>query len=276
MRIALILAAALLPTAAIAQPSRIQPPPAAPRLTLTAEQQAELNRTVALGRQLAVLDRAAQLTTRDMLVRVPDPTGAGIIGWVAEREGNALAVTYYAREGEGYAAVYRGQFLGGRVVSPQVFAAGARPVLTGAAARMAAAREAVQALDHRPCGADSFNILALPPEQDGSAIAVYEISPRLAAERVPAGGHFRTIVAADGAVGESVNLTGECADMTLAPASAGQRPRPPVVNAREATFPNEAHVFLSLWAGRPIVVATGTDAVRLWGVTGEGIGELPQ
>jgi hypothetical protein len=49
-----------------------------------------------------------------------------------------------------------------------------------------------------------------------------------------------------------------------------------VVNAREALLPNELHVFLSLWTQRPVAVATGTEQVRLWGVTGTGIAELPQ
>lgn len=269
-----ILAAVSLAAPAAAQPP-VRVPPSAPRLTLTPAQQTALQQTVARGRQLAAVDRAGQISTRDMIARIPDPIAAGIVGWVAEREGNALAVTYYAAVGGGFAAVYRAQVLGGRVVSPTVYPADTRPRLTGIAARMAAARAAVDALDHRACGAQGFNIFALQPDTADGPIAVYEINPRLAADRVPGGGHYRTIVTG-GAPGTATLLTGACGDLALPAVTAGQPSRPLVINARDAAMPNEAHVFLSLWTGRRVVVATGTDQVRLWGVTGEGIGELRQ
>jgi hypothetical protein len=102
------------------------------------------------------------------------------------------------------------------------------------------------------------------------------MSPRMAPDRVPGGGYFRTAVAADGSIAPAVELGGECKDLPLPAIRAGQRPRPLVVNARDALLPNELHVFLSLWTQRPVAVATGTDQVRLWGVNGNGIAELPQ
>jgi hypothetical protein len=98
----------------------------------------------------------------------------------------------------------------------------------------------------------------------------------MAADRVPGGGYFRAAVAADGSIAQSSSLAGECKDLPLPAVAAGQRPRPLVVNARESLLPSELHVFLSLWTQRPVVVATGTEQVRLWGVTGSGIAELPQ
>lgn len=257
--------------------AQIAPPPAAPPLQLTAAHRASIAEAIRRGRLIAAIDRAGAITTRDMLTRVADPGAAGIVGWVAEPEGNAVTVTYYAREGDNYVAVYRSQMLGGRAVSPEVFEAGSRPALTGNAARMAAARTAVGDLNHTPCGGGSdFNTIILPPASADAPVLIYRISPRMAAERVPGGGHYRTEVAADGTVGETVALADECTDLRLTPVTAGQRPRPLVVNARESVLPDEIHVFLSLWSGRPLAVATGTDAVRMWGVTGEGIGELAQ
>ena len=286
MRMFLLLAAA----AAVAAPAlaqqegdtaqdkaQVTAAPAAPPLQLTAAHRASIAEAIRRGRLIATIDRAGAVTTRDMLARIADPAAAGIVGWIAEPEGNAVTVTYYAREGDGYSAVYRSQMLGGRAVSPQVFEAGARPALTGYAARMAAARTAVGDLDRTPCGGGSdFNTIILPPAAADGPVLVYRISPRMAAETVPASGHYRTEVAADGSVGETVALAGECTDLRLTPLAAGQRPRPLVVNARDAELPGELHVFLSLWSGRPLAVATGTDAVRMWGVTGEGIGELAQ
>ncbi|HEY0116673.1 MAG TPA: hypothetical protein VGB54_13235, partial [Allosphingosinicella sp.] len=167
MRKPLLLAAALamLPLMpALAQPRTA---PAAAKLELNADQRRELQQAVTRGRALAVLDQAGRVTTRDMLARVPNPSEAGIAGWIAQPEGNGITVTYYAQEGEGFAAVYKAQVLGGRVSSPQVFAAGSRPPLTGVAARMAAARAAAAAIENRPCGGPAFNLLVLPPEGDG-------------------------------------------------------------------------------------------------------------
>ena len=257
--------------------AQVAPAPAAPPLELTAAHRASIAEAIRRGRLIAAIDRAGAVTTRDMLTRVSDPSAAGIVGWVAEPEGNAITATYYAREGDGYAAVYKSQMLGGRAVSPQVFEAGSRPALTGNALRMAQARTAVGDLDQTPCGGGSdFNTIILPPASAEAPVLVYRISPRMAAERVPAGGHYRTEVAADGTVGETVALAEECTELRLTPAVAGQRPRPLVANARNSEIPGELYVFLSLWSGRPLAVATGTDAVRMWGVTGDGIGEAPQ
>jgi hypothetical protein len=278
MRKPLLLLASLLllpVVPALAQTRQASPPPAAPKLVLNAAQRAELNQAVARGRMLAAIDRAGYLSRRDMLTRVPNATGAGILGWIAQPEGNGVTVTYYAKEGDRLAAIYTGQVLGGRIISPQVFPAGSRPALTGPAARMAAASAAVDKLQHKPCNGPDFNNLVLPPEGSGPVL-VYQMSPRMVADRVPGGGYFRVAVAADGSIAEASNLAGECKDLPLPAVAAGQRPKPLVVNARESLLPSELHVFLSLWTQRPVVVATGTEQVRLWGVTGSGIAELPQ
>ena len=260
-----------------AQKAQARVAPAAPPLQLTAAHRAAIDEALRRGRLMAVIDRAGAVTTRDMLSRIEDPTAAGIVGWVAQPEGNAVTVTYYAREGDNYVAVYRSQMLGGRAVSPEVFQAGSRPALTGNAARMAAARTAAGDLEYTTCGGGSdFNTLILPPTAADAPILIYRVSPRMAAERVPGGGHYRTEVAADGTVGQTAALGGECDDIELPTVATGERARPLVVNDRAAELPNELHVFLSLWTGRPVVVATGTDAVRLWGVSGQAIGELPQ
>jgi hypothetical protein len=243
---------------------------------LSTEQRAELEQAVTRGRMLAAVDRAGYLSRRDMLARVPNPAEAGIEGWIAQPEGNAMTVTYFVKQGEGYAAIYKGQVLGGRVVSPQVYAAGNRPALTGAAARMAAAGEKAETLDQqKPCNGPAFNNLVLPPEGNGPVL-VYRMSPRMAPDRVPGGGYFRTAVGDDGSIVQASSLGGECRDLPLPAAAAGQRPPPLLVNARDAVLPNELHVFLALWTQRPVVVATGDEPSRLWGVNGRGIAELPQ
>jgi len=274
MRKTLLLAAAiaLLPLTPAAAQRGARVAAAVPKLELTAGQRAELQQAVSRGRALAVLDQASRVASKDMLARVTDPAGAGIAGWIAQPEGNGVTVTFYAKEGDGFVAVYRTQILAGRATGSQLLAAGERTALTGPAARMAAARTAAEAIEQQPCGTD-FNALVLPPQGEGPVL-VYRMSPRMAANKLPTGGHYRISVG-DGAA-ESVSLGGACADLALPAVAAGQRPRPLQVLAPRAALPNELHVFLALWARRPLVVATGAQPVRLWGVTGEGIAELQQ
>jgi hypothetical protein len=275
MRKSLVLLAGLMLPLAPALAQTAAAPPA-PKLQLTAEHRAELSQAFNRGRMLAMIDRAGYLSRRDMLTRVPNAATAGIQGWIAQPEGNGMTVTYYVKQGQGFAAIYKSQVLGGRIVSSEVYPAGSRPALTGAAARMAAAGEKAETLsEQKPCNGPAFNNLVLPPEGNGPVL-VYRMSPRMMADRVPGGGYFRSAVAADGSVTDTKELGGACANLALPAVAAGQRLKPLVVNAREALLPNELHVFLSLWTQRPVVVATGTQQVRLWGVNSTGIAELPQ
>lgn len=272
MRKSLLISAAL---AALPLPAAAQAPatPPAP-MELSAEQRSMLEVAVARGRALAVLDQVFRTASADARSRIPSADAEAIAGWIAQPEGNGVTVTYYVRDGEHYAAIYRGSVIGGRVSSPQLFTADNRPRLEGVARRMAAARTAAEATEHQACGPD-FNTFVLPASGDEPVI-VYRLSPRMAANRIPGGGHFRIIVAADGSIAEDVALAGTCADLSVTLPAAGQRPRPIQVNAAGTPLPSELHVFLSLWAQRPLAVAAGTDPVRVWGVTGEGIAELRQ
>lgn len=267
-----LLIAALLAAAPLPAFSQAAAPPAP--LALNAEQRLALTTAVARGRALAVLDQASRIASADARARIPAADAESIAGWIAQPEGNGVAVTYYVAQGEGYAAIYKASVQGGRVNSPQLFASDARPALEGVAARMAAARAAAEAVEHQACGPD-FNTFVLPPAGD-EPILVYRLSPRMAANRVPGGGHFRLTVAADNSIAEDAALGGACADLTIAPVAAGQRPPPIQVNAAGTPLPSELHVFLSLWTQRPLAVAAGADPVRVWGVTGEGIAELQQ
>lgn len=273
MRKSLLIAAvmAAMPLPATAQTSATPPAP----LELSAAQRASLQTAVARGRALSVLDQVFRTASADARSRIPAADAEAIAGWIAQPEGNGVTVTYYVRDGDNYAAIYRGAVIGGRVSSPQLFPAANRPRLEGAARRMAAARTVAEATNHRPCGPD-FNTFVLPPVGE-EPVLVYRLSPRMAASRIPGGGHFRIAVASDGSVAEDVTLgAATCTDLTITPAAAGQRPRPIQVNAAGTELPSELHVFLSLWAQRPLAVAAGTDTVRVWGVTGEGIAELRQ
>ncbi len=253
------------------------PPPSQPPQPLTRAQRAQLVEAAQRGRLLGAIARAGQIATRDMLSRVSDPEGAGISGWLAEPQGNSVAVTFYADGADGAppAAVYRAGTLGGRVVSREVFLAGNRPPLGPLQARMAAARAAAAGQEHRPCGGDEFNYLVVPPATADGPIDVYQMSPPTARNRVPVGGHYKTTVAADGSIAGSRGYTNACVDLDLPEVAAGAPPRPLAVTHLMDPLPTEVHVFLSILAGRPLVVVAD-DPQRLFAVTDEGIAEIPR
>jgi hypothetical protein len=248
--------------------------PAPPPPPLTREELAELDRTAERGRRLIAIARAGIIATQDMLSRVSDPEGAGIAGWIAEPAGNGMSVTFYADGEDGPTAVYRTNLLGGRVSSREVFLSGDRPALNPLQARMAAARAAAMAIDERrPCGADQFNYLILPPAGVDAPVTVYQISPQTERGRFPLGGHYRTIVAEDGSVTETRGFTNACLDVDVPAAVEGQPPRPIAVTHLLDPMPAEIHVLAAALVGRPLVVVAG-EPQRLFGVTAEAIGEL--
>ena len=258
------------------------PTPTAPVRQLTGPPQPlsraeteELTRIVARGRLIGTIARAGQIATQDMLSRVPNPDSAGISGWIAMPEGNGATVTFYADGADGAppAAGYRANVLGGRVVSRATFLPGNRPALAPLERRMAVARHATEALANHVCGGQDFNFFVVPPTTPTGPIDVYEFSAQTQRGHFPFGGHFRTTVAADGTAGESREVVGPCRDVTVAEAVPGQPSAPIEVTGGDAPLPNEAHVFMTMWTGHPLVVATG-DPVRRFAVGSEAITDM--
>jgi len=255
------------------------PPPAAPAagplVPLSRAQRAALEAAAVRGRLIGAIAAAGQVATRDMLSRVSDPDGVGISGWIAEPEGNGVTVTFYAEGTPGPAAVYRANVLGGRVVGREIHLAGARPQLNPIQTRMAAARAATAGLDHSACGGESFNALVVPPTTLDGPIDVYQISPQSAPGRFPVGGHYKTTVAADGSVAAARGFTNACLEVAAPAPAPGAQPAPLAVTHLLDPLPTEIHVFLSIWAARPLVVVAG-DPQRLFAVTPNGIAEVPR
>lgn len=248
--------------------------PAPPAPPVTPAQAAQLDQAVARGRQLFAIARAGLLGTQDMLSRVSDPDAAGIAGWIAEPQGNAMLVTFFANGESGPSAVYRAEVLGPRVVSRETFLdPAARPALTPVQARMARARAATEGLDHQACSSQPFNVFVIPPASATAPIDVYQVSVPTQRGRFPLGGHFKSTIAADGSVSSSRGFTNACVDIEAPAVPEGQQPRPIAVTHLLDPMPTEIHVFLSMWAGRPLVVATG-EPERLWAVTGERIADI--
>lgn len=242
---------------------------------LTAAQIAAIAAAVPRGHLLGAIAQAGQLGTQDMLAHVSDPAGAGISGWIAEPEGNAVNIIFYAAAANGAppAAIYRVSILGGRATARATYLAGNRPPLTPHEARLAAARAATEALDHHPCGGEDFNVFVVPPATPDAPIDVYQLSPQTQRGQYPLGGHFRSTVAADGTIVSQHAFAEGCASVAASPAVAGTAPVRLEVARPTESVPTEIDVFLALWTGHPLLVTAG-DPPRPFAVTGEAITEI--
>jgi len=252
------------------------PGPARPRTIVPRELQAEQDHAhfeaaVQRGRLLAAIAQAGQIGTQDMLAHVSDPNSAGITGWLALPEANAVNVVFYAAGANGAppTAVYRVSIVGGRVTERHTFLTGTRPPLGPHEARMAAARAATDALDHHPCGGEDFNVFVVPPAGPDAPIDVYQLSPQTARGHFPLGGHFKSTIARDGSVVASTALAATCGDLAV-PEAAGAQAGPLRITDAADPLPTELHVFMAMWTNHPLIVAAG-EPRRLFGVTSEEI-----
>ncbi|MGE0180289.1 MAG: hypothetical protein AB7O91_10770, partial [Sphingomonas sp.] len=174
---------------------------------------------------------------------------------------------------DGPKVVYRATVQGPRVTSRDTFLGTFRPPLSRAVARLATARNAVQALNHNACSPQGFNYLVVPPTTAGGAILVYEVSAQSQRGRFPIGGHFRTSVSSNGEVGESHAFATACADITVTEPPAGQQPPPVEVASGPDPWPTEIHVLMSAMSGRALTFSAGQPS-RQWLVAGPRIAEI--
>jgi hypothetical protein len=243
---------------------------AAPAAAQTPEEQRQLDWAGQRGRLIFELDRAAWVTTDDMLARVRDPSAAGISGWTVERDGDGYKVIYFARgEGDAMSAVYQGRVENHHVVSRQVFPPGARPPLTALERRLALARGLVERMGRRPCTSGPFNTVAIPPDSPDGPLDLYALTAQTENGTYPFGGHFLAHVSAAGEILSQRAFTNGCLNMNVPP-QRQERTEALAVTHLLDPLPTEIHVFLSLSAGLPVFVATNNPE-RVWEVDGDRI-----
>lgn len=243
---------------------------ATPTSAQTPEEQRQLDWVGQRGRLIFELDRAAWVTTDDMLARVRDPSGSGIRGWTVERDGNGYKVIYFARgEGDAMTAVYQGRVENNHVVSGQVFAADSRPPLTALERRLALARDIVDRMGRTPCTSGPFNTVVIPPETPAAPLDLYALTAQTEEGTYPFGGHFLAHISASGEITSQRAFTNGCLNMNV-PSQRRERTEGLGVTHLLDPLPTEIHVFLSLWTGLPIFVAIG-DPMRVWEVDGDRV-----
>ena len=242
----------------------------APASAQTAEERTRLDWTLARGRLLFEVDRAAWVTTDDFRERLSEADLRLIRGWTVERDGNGYNVVYFTgSESEVRRALYRGRVENRRVVSRETFRPGAGPELTPMQRRIAGAYGLIRQMNGRMCANVSPNLAVIPPDSLEAPMDVYVLTPQTQAGIFPFGGHNRATFSAAGALLSQRAFTNSCINMSNAPERGNSIVGVAITHLLDP-IPTEIHVFMSIWMAVPVAVSTG-EPLRIWQVTGDRI-----
>ena len=244
---------------------------AAPAAAQSAAEKAILKAASERGTLLFELDRAAWVTTDDMLERF-GRRDMPIKGWVVERDGaKAYRVTYFGDGSDGPVAWYSGSVRSGKVVSGEVFAEASRPPLTAAQLRLKQAADAARGFaEYRPCTPARFNVALVPPASPEAPVDAYLLSAQTEPNVYPMGGHYRLSIGPDGKVLSHRRFMNACMNVDTAAAPKGAVPAALVLTHLLDPVPTEIHVWSSLAMRKPIFVGTANPQ-RIWSVEGDRI-----
>lgn len=225
---------------------------------------AAINHAIARGRLIYAYDQAAWVATDELLRQIPDPKDAGISGWVVESRPQGLRVVFLRRSGPKPTAAFTVDVNGRAIVATHRLEPGEDATLSEADLAMVAALDVAVRQPLARCVDEPFNAVVLPPSPDDGVVPVYILTPQVKAAEYPVGRHYELDVAKDGRIVSQRAFTKSCLAMSSPPDSVGLM----VPHFLDRT-PTEIHVWLSLWARKPVYVATGPDV--LWVVQGDKI-----
>ena len=257
----------LLAAFAAATGALASPPPQA--------EQAAVRQVMQRGALLYHLDRAAWVSTDEMLKAVPDPRSLGLAGWIVDREGDHLEAVYYRLDAGRPAVVFTADVKDDVVTSTHLFVDGPAPALTPLQERMVRARTAISGQDVNRCTQGAMNTVVIPPERADGPVDVYLLTSQATSSEIPMGGHYRFTVAPDGSVTARRSFTKSCLNLALTKDASGAPPAALIVTHLLDATPTEIHVFMSLQIAPPIYVVTPialpaevSEDSRVWSVHG--------
>lgn len=243
----------------------------APAAGQSAAEKASLRAAGERGKLLFELDRAAWITTDDMLQRF-GRRDMPIKGWVVELDGaEAYRVTYFGDGSTGPVAWYSGSVRAGKVISGETFPEAARPPLTAAQRRLKQAADVARGFaEYQPCTPARFNVAVVPPASPEAPVDAYLLSAQTEANVYPMGGHYRLSIGPGGRLLSHRRFMNSCMNVDTAAAPAGAIPAALVLTHLLDPVPTEIHVWLSLAMRKPIFVGTARPR-RIWSVEGDRI-----
>lgn len=212
------------------------------------------------ARTIMQFDRAAWVTSDDLVTRLPASRHSEIGGWVVTPAARGVHVDYFGKDQTAQRALYSADVIDGTVQNAKIFPTDALPALGAAAlaaqkALSAARAELQKHRDWQSCAPAPFNTVILPRQEDGTT-PVYFMTPQTRTDLIPFGGHYRIDIAADGSAAGSRAFTKACFNAQI-PAQGGQQKLEVLVLTHLLDpHPTEMHVFQQAVSGLPLTVAT--------------------
>ena len=223
-----------------------------------AAEAAEIASAQTVGSAIYLHDQAASVAT-DAVLGVPRfKQDKRVKGWVTEQQGADIVVTFFNSTP---AAIYRVVVSNGK--AGPVTALDAPVPLTAYEAGAAQARAVAAASQFEPCSSN-YNSVVLPGKSPAEDWVVYLLPGTTKNNVVPIGGTYRFSVKSSRVVSQR-GFTRTCIALATDP-----RAEALMITHLLDPVPTEAHVFWSLWAGKPIYVAT-PPAGTIWAVQGDKI-----
>lgn len=228
------------------------------------------------GKEMYLYDRAAWVTSDDLLARLPQERRGEVGGWIVTPSAAGLHVDYFGKDQAENKVIYAVDLTGETPKDATVFLATSEPTLKGAALSMAKALRAARLemskhSDWQPCTNARFNTIVLPAEKDG-IIPVYFLTPQTQTGSFPFGGHYEVDIAADGKVARARAFTHGCITLAKGPEKDGAKPAALMITHLLDPQPTEIHVFEQYYVGLPLYVMTGPKSV--WKVDGGQIEDV--
>lgn len=230
-----------------------------------AAQDTSVQRAMNRGKTIYLYDRAAWITSDDVVARLPKNRLAEVGGWIVTPSGSGLHVDYFGKDSAVDRVIYSADVNSGTVGNATVYPAASEPMLEEPALKMAHALRAAWSemgrhSDWQPCSKARFNTIVLPPETDGT-VPVYFLTPQTEAGSFPFGGHYEVGIKADGKTAYTRAFTRSCITLTKPPLSASATPAALFLTHVLDPHPTEIHVFEQYYVGIPVLVGTGPASV---------------
>lgn len=181
-------------------------------------------------------------------------------GWITEEQQGQIVVTFIDQTP---AALYRIVVSKDGIAGPVAALESPTP-LTDSESGAAAARKAALTTRFQPCS-ETYNSVVLPvAETSGETWVVYLLPGTAKSNVVPIGGTYRIEISGSDVTSQR-GFTRTCIALQTDPSAVGL-----MITHLLDPIPTEAHVFWSLWAKKPMYVATPPNGT-VWAVEGDKI-----
>ncbi|RZF63140.1 hypothetical protein EWE75_17645 [Sphingomonas populi] len=221
------------------------------------------------GALLYSYDQAAWHGTDDLLGKI-DRAKLTSGGWIVDGPADAPELVFFDTSAAQPRAIYIADFKDGKIVSSRVIkpddAAPISPIRQRMIAALAVARLSFAQQQVKLCSKERPNTVVLPPDTPDGPILVYLLTPQPDMGTFPMGGHYRVEVSSAGKAGPVHAFANTCINASMQDVK-GKAPASLFVTHLLDPTPTEVHVFTSLAAHLPVLVATISNRY-LWTVTG--------